>query len=442
VFSVSDPLIAASSEVIGGPLGRHARTGPPYRTWWLPVRVLLAVVFVASTLAFISFEHCRSADWQSPDMYTHACYSDAAVLYTSRGLDQQRNPFAASGEDGPIAYPVITNVVIAATSWLVPTGTASERRRTYFDINALLSIIFLAITVLLTARLVDPWRDALFVALAPAGILSLFIGWGSLAAMLTILSLVFYRRGSPWVAGVILGFAVATAFYPLVLIAAFYLVGLRRRAFGDVDRVVIATLGSWIALNALFAAFFADGVLAFYSQLLSQGASYGSIWLALTILFGWSAPALNLLWLVSLLILLGGAAVMIKKYRRQPTIGQAAFLVGAAYFITAKSYAPQQVLWLIPLAALAGLRWRDLMIWQGIEVIYHLALWQYIAVISEAKRGLDAQAYGWITVLHIAGLLYLMWRTWQQMATEAPQDRLGVHHPHQESPESHQPSQH
>jgi uncharacterized membrane protein len=426
VFSVSDPLVAASSEVIGGPLGRHARTGPPYRTWWLPIRVLLAFTFVASALAFITFEHCRSADWKSPDMYTHVCYSDAAVLYTSRGLDQQRNPFASSGEDGPIAYPVITNIVIAATSWLVPTGTAPERRRTYFDINALLSVVFLAITVLLVARLVDPWRDALFVALAPAGILSLFIGWSTLAAMLSVLSLLLFRRGSPWLAGLALGCAIATAFYPVVLIAAFYLVGLKRRAFSDVDRVIIAALSSWLGINAIVAAFFADGVLAFYSQLLSQGASYGSIWLAASILFGWSVPALNVVWLLSLVLVLGGTALMMKKFRRQPTLGQAALLVGIAYFLTAKSYAPQQVLWLIPLAALAGLRWRDLAIWQGIEVIYHLALWQYIAVISDAQRGLDANAYGWITVLHIAGLIYLMWRTWQQMAIEVPEDQLDV----------------
>jgi hypothetical protein len=70
---VSDPLVQASSEVIGGPLGRHARTGAPYRTWWLPIRVLLALAFLGSSLAFISFEHCRAADWQSPDMYVHTC---------------------------------------------------------------------------------------------------------------------------------------------------------------------------------------------------------------------------------------------------------------------------------------------------------------------------------------------------------------------------------
>lgn len=434
-----DPLVDASSEVIGGPLGRHARTGAPYRTWWLPIRVLLAVAFLGSALAFASFQHCRAADWQSPDMYVHACYSDVAAIYTSRSLDQHRNPFTAFGDDAPLAYPVLTNVVIAATSWLVPSGTAEERRRTYFDVNALLTVLFLAAAVVLTARLVDPWRDAIFVALAPAGLLSLFIAWDGLAVLLTLIGLLLHRRGSPWLAGVMIGLAIATAFYPIVMVIAFYIHSIRARGFTDIDRVIVAALGTWGAVDIAFATFAFDGVVAFYELLARQGASYGSPWLALSILTGWVPTALNLFWLGSFGILVTAITTFMRRRDLQPTIGQAALLVAAAYFLTAKSYAPQHVLFLIPLAVLARLRWRDLVIWQVIEVIYHVGLWQYLAVLNDATRGLDAQAYGWITMLHIGGLLYLMWRTLQRINARHPGQR-DVRDPHPESPGSHQPA--
>jgi uncharacterized membrane protein len=433
---VSDPLVQASSEVIGGPLGRHARTGAPYRTWWLPIRVLLALAFLGSSLAFISFEHCRAADWQSPDMYVHACYSDAAAIYTSRGLDQHRNPFSARGDEGALAYPIVTNAVIAATSWMVPTGTAPERRRTFFDITALLAVIFMVVTVIATSRLVDPWRDAIFVAIAPAGLLSLFIGWDALGAMLTVLGMLFHRRGSPVLAGILFGLAIATTFYPILILVALLLI--QDRAVPGDDRTIIISLATWVGLSAIVAVFSLSGVTAFYQQLFQQGASYGSIWLALTLLVSWTPPALNLFWLGSLVIVTSALAATIRRRHLRPTLAQAALLVGAAYFITAKSFAPQHILWLIPLAAMAGLRWRDLVIWQGIEVTYYVAVWQYIAVVSDAKRGLDADAYGWITMLHIAGLAFLIWRTLQVI-----EERRGLpdaRDPHPVSPGSHQPS--
>lgn len=442
---MSDPLVRDSSAVIGGPLGSHARIGEPYRTWWLPIRVLLVVAFLASAVAFISFEHCRAGDWRSPDMYVHACYSDAAAIYTSRGLDEHRNPFMARGNDSALAYPVLTNLVIGATSWLVPTGTAPERRRTYFDINALLAVLFMVVTVVVVARLVDPWRDALFVAIAPAGLLSLYIGWDALGAMLTVLGIAFLRRGSPIAAGILLGLAIATTFYPIVLLVAIYLASPRARSFAAPDRVVTAAVVTWVSVSAVFAMVFSwSGVLAFYQALLQQSATYGSLWFGLGLLLGWTPPALNLFWIGAFAVIVVALMMLIRRRGMQPTIGEAALLIGAVYFVTAKGFAPQQVLWLIPLAAMAGLRWRDLVIWQGIEVVYHLAVWQYIAVLNDAKRGLDANAYGWITLLHVAGLIYLILRVWDQINART----IRTVHPGQpdvpdlppESPESHQPS--
>ena len=55
------------------------------------------------------------------------------------------------------------------------------------------------------------------------------------------------------------------------------------------------------------------------------------------------------------------------------------FLVVVAFLIVNKVYSPQYVIWLLPLAALARPRWRDLLIWQACEIFYFFAVWMHIA---------------------------------------------------------------
>ena len=50
----------------------------------------------------------------------------------------------------------------------------------------------------------------------------------------------------------------------------------------------------------------------------------------------------------------------------------------AGFLLVNKVYSPQYVLWLLPLAALARPRWRDLLIWQAGEVFYFATVWWYL----------------------------------------------------------------
>jgi hypothetical protein len=57
--SHEDPLVRDASEVVGGPVGSHARPHP----WWTPVRVVLAVACVAWLLAMVQKAPCAAHDW-------------------------------------------------------------------------------------------------------------------------------------------------------------------------------------------------------------------------------------------------------------------------------------------------------------------------------------------------------------------------------------------
>ncbi len=55
----TDPFARSMSEVVGGPVGRHAR---PHR-WWVPVRVLLALFAVVFALSVVQHQPCLKTHW-------------------------------------------------------------------------------------------------------------------------------------------------------------------------------------------------------------------------------------------------------------------------------------------------------------------------------------------------------------------------------------------
>jgi len=83
--SREDPVVAALSEVAGGPAGRRLA---PSRSWWTPVRVIVALTIAAACLGVVGKQHCRESAWTvaDPDQYVHLCYSDIPLLFGPRHI--------------------------------------------------------------------------------------------------------------------------------------------------------------------------------------------------------------------------------------------------------------------------------------------------------------------------------------------------------------------
>jgi uncharacterized membrane protein len=408
-----DPMVRAGSELIGGPVGRHADLGRP-SGWWTPLRVLLAMVFVVSGLGIVEKEHCREHGWGAPGDFFHGCYSDVPALFFGRGLADGDVPYIHQTEDHTVEYPVLTGAAMWLTAKLVPsTGSPDSRARWYFDINALALAMCAAVVVLATMKTAGrrPW-DAAMVALAPGLLLAGTINWDLYAVGLFGLGMWAWARKRPVAAGVLIGLAAAAKFYPLFVLGPLLLLCWRAGKMRAFWSTAVASVVAWAAVNVPVMLIDFHGWSKFYRLSQERGAGFSSIWFVLQ-QQGHGVPGKLLNPLAGGLFVLACAAIgyLALTVPRRPRLPQLVFLTVAAFLLTNKVYSPQYVLWLIPLAALARPRWRDFLIWQAAEAVHFFGIWMLLAGYPPGKpnRGLNDQPYGMTVAIHIAGTLWLCW---------------------------------
>jgi len=409
-----DPLVRASSEAVGGPAGWRVRTGAG---WWTPMRVALAVVIVVAGLGIMQRGICRENAWASPVAgyaYSHMCYSDIPHMYRLRGFAQGNLPYVDEGDYEALEYPVLTGAIMAVTAELARTLSADGANQVnkeavrFFDLNAWLMLICAAIAVWATVLLAGrrPW-DGVMVAAAPVIALSGTINWDLAAVALLALGMLAWSRYEPGLAGVLIGLAVATKLYPVLVLGPLFLLCLRTGKLREFTQTAVAALLTWLVINIPVMVFGWSGWTRFWVFSEERGADFGTPWLIISqARGGLDVQLLNRLVEVSLLLLVAGIAALALFAPRRPRFAQLAFLVVVAFVLTIKVYSPQYALWLVPLAVLARPRWRDFLIWQACEIVYWAGVWLYLLDTS-GGRGLAERHY-WIAIIfHLAGTAYL-----------------------------------
>lgn len=408
-----DSVVRGSLGAIGGRLGRWARVGS---SWWSPVRVLVVIATLSYAFGYVLDLSCRKQIWVSPERYEHLCYSDIAPLYQLRGFADHLIPYVQAMPNGQhLEYPVLTGGFMQIAAWIT-TGianlfTVGSTAVVFFDVNVVLLFIAFVATVVATALTVRrrPW-DAAMVALAPTMILAATVNWDLLPLAFIGAALVAWSRRHPFAAGILLGLAVASKFYPIILIGGFLLLTLRTgrwRAFGA---LVLGTAASWLLVNVpvMLAGF--DGWSYFYRFSSERGEDFGSVWFAMSQAGLGSIPPsqLNLVATGSFLALCALIAWLVLAAPRRPRLVAVLFLIVVAFVLTNKVYSPQYSLWLVPLAAMARPRWRDFLIWQAGEVVYFVAIWWFLVQYGiDGTKGLTGQEYVVAIVIHVLVTVYL-----------------------------------
>jgi uncharacterized membrane protein len=288
------------------------------------------------------------------------------------------------------------------------TSFAAHSPISYFNLNALLlALIF--ICIVLVVRKINP-QFSYLVPVAPAMIASLYINWDLWAIITMMLAIYWFDRKQFLFSALSLSIAISTKFLPVFLLLPIMFILWRENKVKEIVKYLFTTTALWLAINAPFALTTPTGWWRFYKLNMERQADWGSLWLALQKL---GIGLTNLNYLAILLLLVGMAAVIIFLFelKNTPTLASVAFIVLSVVMIASKVYSPQYVLWLTPLAAIALTNKKDLhafWIWQTVETMYHLAIWQHLALVTNAHFGLEQGGYALITLMRIAGTVYLV----------------------------------
>ena len=366
----------------------------------MKVRTFVALAILASLLSVAKFSHCANTGWATPDQYVHACYSDLPALFEARGLSTNQWPFAS--DDNSVEYPVITAMVMYVTSF------AANSPVSYFNINIFFLILLFIATVLIVRKIRPEF--AYLVPVAPAMIASLFINWDLWAIATMMLAIYWFDRKQFTYSALLMGLSISTKFLPIFLLIPIVFIFWRENKIKEAIKYIAIAFGTWLAINLPFAVTTPTGWWRFYKLNLERGPDWGSFWLALQQL-GINLTNLNYLSILLLLIALTTIAILLFEIKYTPSLASVSFFVLASVMLASKVYSPQYVLWLTPLAVIALTNKKDLhafWVWQATELIYHIAIWQHLAQVTDAKFGLGPTPFAILTLVRIGGTIYLM----------------------------------
>jgi uncharacterized membrane protein len=281
----------------------------------------------------------------------------------------------------------------------------------FWSVNAVgfYLVLLIALAFLVNSQRRRPW-DALFIAASPSLALAAMINWDVLALGLVAAFLWSWSTRRPVSAGIFIGLGAAAKLYPLFFLGPLLVLCLRERRMADWAKTATAAAVAWSVVDLPIYLWSPDAFSWFWTFNASRGADYGSLWLVASNYEpeSWTASAHTInvtTWIVFGAACVGVALLALLAPRR-PRLPQLLYLTVIGFLVVNKVYSPQYVIWLLPLAALARPRWRDLLIWQAAEIFYFFAVWMHIANFFVAAGAKD-WVYALAVVVRILAELYI-----------------------------------
>jgi len=413
--AVRDVLPARWLAFAGGALGDHASARARSRVATVVPLLVAAVVTIA--LSVTERAHCIQQGWSGSDQFWHGCFSDLPALYQLGNLDAGLASFVGGG-GARADHPVLTGSVMALVGGLVPDGSFLDQTRWYFGLWALLAaLLAVAVVALTAASRPRHVADAAQVALSPVLLLAALVSSDLFGVALVSAGLWAWSRRRPAAAGVFLGLAVTARTYPLLVLLALLLLAVRSGRTVAVGRTLAGAAGAVAVVLLPFLLANPGAILRPYAAWWESGAGLGSPWMVPQLVNTALPPgATTLLALVGLVVAVVAGLLFALGTAGRPTVAEVALVLVALALVTGKSFPVQASLWLVPLVALCGVRWRDSLLWAGAEALHFVAVWLYVAGLSTPDRALPPGWYGVFLGLRVLAVLHLVWQVWRTAA--------------------------
>ena len=373
--------------------------------WFDPVPWTIAAAAFTWLVLMVRQVPClQTVVGKVPNTFTRLCYSDIPVLYQNRTAIWSGGALFAAmpGQNQtPLEYPTLTGGFIWVARWLSgvlgavinPDATSDQilaAANTFWAINAVMLAACFGVLVWAHLQMgrnsgsphtqgvrVRAW-DALFIAGAPAVMMSGLINWDLFAVALTSVGLLVWSKKRPFAAGLLIGLAVAVKFYPLALLPVLLVLCMRAGRLKAFGQFTGGAAVAWVVANLPVMVTNFSGWSFFWTYNAGRGPDYGSLW-SLVVHIG--IPVLNVSVAEVVCLSLAGLLVVGVTFTapRRPRLAQVAVLVLIAFLVFNKVYSPQYVLWLLPLLVLARPVLLDMSVFAASEGLYFLAIWGHLA---------------------------------------------------------------
>ena len=292
----------------------------------------------------------------------------------------------------PVEYPALTGLIMWLLSFLVsPSDTAIYD---YYRITAGIQIVLFAICAYLIYKLAGK-KYAYYFALAPAVLYSLNRNWDIWAIAAMLFAILLFERKKYILSAILLSVAIATKFFPIVLMLPIMIIFLRNRQISTFIKYGLTTLITWILINLPFVLVDLEGWAYFYKFSAERGLGSASFYEIVNIFIpGIKFSSIHFYILNILVFLLVTAFLM--KLKTVPTLTESSFFVMFAFILFNKQYSMQYVIWLTSLAVITlayiSKRNRDsliyiFIIWQAFELAFQYSFFQKI--LTDAYKNTD-----------------------------------------------------
>ena len=283
----------------------------------------------------------------------------------------------------PVEYPALTGLIMWLLSFLVsPSDTAIYD---YYRITAGIQIVLFAICAYLIYKLAGK-KYAYYFALAPAVLYSLNRNWDIWAIVAMLFAILLFERKKYILSAILLSVAIATKFFPIVLMLPIMIIFLRNRQISTFIKYGLTTLITWILINLPFVLVDLEGWAYFYKFSAERGLGSASFYEIVNIFIpGIKFSSIHFYILNILVFLLVTAFLM--RLKTTPTLAESSFFVMFAFIIFNKQYSMQYVIWLTSLAVITlayiSKRNRDsliyiFIIWQAFELAFQYSFFQKV----------------------------------------------------------------
>lgn len=381
----------------------------------LPLVALLAAVPVLAALW--KQGPCLDEGWGGTEPFWRFCYSDLAVGVQTAGAEGGLTAYLFG--DVPLDQPPLTGGLVALIAGLGPGEGPLATQRWVMGVWAVLAVVGLVLLSWWVRTAPGHRGDPLQVVLAPVAALTVLLSPDLLGVVLATGGLWAWSRRQPVLAGALLGAGVMARTYPALLLLVVAVHAWRTGRERDLGRLA----GSAVAVAALVAlpllVLSPDTLTFSLSRWLDSPAGLGSIWYLPTLAGSpWPASVLTVVAVLGVLVAVVLGALLALGAPSTPRLAAVALVVVAVVLVTGKSFPVQTSLWLVPLVAMAGLRWREHLMWALAEGVHFVAVWLYLGGLQNPDRSLPVSWYAVALLARVAAVAFLAVRAWQ--STTAP----------------------